>query len=181
MVERIAPSESPVGHWYLVQTKPAAERIARDNLLRQGYEIYLPCVARAVRMCGGWRERVAALFPRYLFMRVLEGRQSLGPARSSVGVAGIVRFGTRYAVVPEGIVEDLRNREDPATHLHRIARRSHWTPGEPVDIRSGPFDGLRGIFEREAGTERIVILLRLLGQEVSVGVPAHCVVPGHAA
>src|SRR5689334_5221168 len=96
--------------WYLVYTKPAGEGTARDNLSRQAYEVYLPRVLEPVRRGGRWLERIAALFPRYLFVRLNEGWQSLGPVRSSVGVSGVVRFGSRYAVVPDALVSGLQAR-----------------------------------------------------------------------
>src|SRR5262245_51547692 len=97
--------------WYLVHTKPAAEKTAQVNLERQGYEVYLPRLARPERRSGRLRERVVALFPRYLFLRLRDGVQSLGPVRSSIGVDGIVRFGARFAIVPEEVVGGLRARE----------------------------------------------------------------------
>jgi transcriptional antiterminator RfaH len=167
--------------WYLVHTKPAAESIAGANLGRQQYEVYLPRVVHPVQRGGRCRDRITALFPRYLFLRLNEGLQSLGPVRSSVGVTGIVRFGLDYAVVPDQIVSGLQAREDPCTGLHRMAPPPALVPGETVGISAGPFDGLQGIFEREAGADRVIVLLRLLGREVSVRVPAQFVQGRYAA
>jgi len=126
---------------------------------------------------GRWRERITALFPRYLFVRLEEGRQSLSPVRSTVGVADVVRFGLRYAAVPDEVVCDLRGRADPQSGLHRLGRRSPFPCGSHVRIAAGPFDGLEGVFEREAGAERVVVLLNLLGQDAAVRIPAGFVVP----
>jgi transcriptional antiterminator RfaH len=163
--------------WYLVQTKPSSETIAQTNLLRQGYEVYLPRLLQPVRRAGRWRDRIVALFPRYLFVRLIEGSQSLSPVRSSVGVASVVRFGFRYAEVPDRIVSDLKSRSDPDSGLHRMQRPTLFTPGARVRITTGAFDGLEGVFEREVGADRVDVLLQLLGQEASVRVPAGFVVP----
>jgi transcriptional antiterminator RfaH len=167
--------------WYLVHTKPGGELTAQANLSRQNYEVYLPRILQPSRRDGRWRDRIAALFPRYLFLRLHEGWQSLGPVRSSVGVSGIVRFGLQYAVVPDEIVSGLRAREEPDTGLHRMTRPPALTPGETVGINGGPFDGLQGIFERDAGADRVIVLLRLLGHEVAVRVPGQFVQSGRAA
>jgi transcriptional antiterminator RfaH len=163
--------------WYLIHTKPLSEGIAQANLERQGYEVYLPRAAQAVRCHGHWQDRIVALFPRYLFLRLNEGRQSLGPVRFTMGVASVVRFGFKYTIVPDQVIRDLRARADAATGLHRLGRVSRLAPGTPVRIRSGPFDGLDGVFEREAGAERVVVLLNLLGQAVSAYVPGNSVRP----
>lgn len=154
--------------WYLIQTKPSGEALAESNLGRQGYELYLPRVLQRVRSRGTWRQRIVALFPRYLFLQLNEGLQALAPVRSTLGVAQVVRFGARYTVVPDEVICDLRSRADPATGLHRLSPTCILTPGAAVRIRAGAFEGIEAVFEREAGTDRVVVLLKLLGQFASV-------------
>lgn len=166
--------------WYLIHTKPSAEALAETHLDRQGYQVYLPRIAQAVLRGGRWRERIGALFPGYLFLRLNEGRQALAPVRFTTGVANVVRFGSRYTVVPEQIIRDLRARADPVSGLHRLNRPRELLPGTPVRIRMGPLDGLEGIFERVAGEDRIVVLLKLLGQCASVCVPVDSVLLARA-
>ena len=163
--------------WYLIHTKPLSEGLAQANLERQEYEAYLPRATQAVRCKGHWQDRIVALFPRYLFLRLNEGRQSLGPVRFTMGVASVVRFGSKYTIVPDQVIRDLFARADPATGLHRLGRAWGLSAGAPVRIRNGPFDGLDGVFEREAGAERVVVLLNLLGQAVSAYVPGDSVRP----
>jgi len=50
-----------------------------------------------------------------------------------------------------------------------------------VQIKLGPFDGLEGVFEREAGADRVVVLLKLLGHTARVQVPMDSVAPSSAA
>jgi transcriptional antiterminator RfaH len=163
--------------WYLIHTKPLSECLAQTNLERQRYEVYLPRATQAVRCNGHWQSRIVALFPRYLFLRLNEGLQSLGPVRFTIGVANVVRFGSKYTIVPDAVIRDLLARADATTGLHRLRRSSRVAPGTPVRIRKGPFDGLEGVFEREAGAERVVVLLNLLGHAVSAHVPGDCVRP----
>ncbi len=56
--------------WYLIHTKPARETTAADHLERQGFKTFLPRTRRQVRHAGRWRERIEAMFPRYLFVRL---------------------------------------------------------------------------------------------------------------
>jgi transcriptional antiterminator RfaH len=162
--------------WYLIHTKPGREEVAEFNLLRQSYQVYYPRLLRPTRHRGNWIDQVASLFPRYLFLR-LAPSQDLGPVRSTVGVTNIVRFGYAYAVVPGRIVEDLRTRADPETGLHRLQRYLQFAPGSNVRVVAGVFDGLEGVFQRESGDERVVLLLGLLGRDTRVEVPARFVVP----
>jgi transcriptional antiterminator RfaH len=167
--------------WYLIHTKPVREEVAEENLRRQGYELYLPRMLQRMRRRGRWCECIVPLFPRYLFLQLREGQQALSPIRSSVGVAGIVRFGMRYAIVPQQIVTQLRLRADPESGLHSLAKEPSLARGATVRITAGPFAGLDGVFEREAGAARVVVLLNLLGQDAAVRIPADAVAPSYAA
>ena len=166
--------------WYLIHTKPASEDVALRNLMRQHYEVYLPRVLQSVRRAGRRCERIGPLFPRYLFLQLNEGYESLGPVASTVGVRGVVRFGSRYTIVPDRVIGDLQARADPVTGLHRLNCGAKLKPGVRVRIRLGPFDGLEGVFEREAGADRVVVLLELLGQKAPVCVPADCIMLSQA-
>ena len=155
--------------WFLVLTKASSEQLATTHLARQGFETYLPRLQRRTLRHARWVNRVVSLFPRYVFVRLDVRHQALAPIRSTRGVASIVRFGDEAAVVPDPVVESLMRRADPATGLHQLAddrpRR-----GAPVCVIGGPLAGLEGIFERDMGEERAVILLSLLGRHTPVAV-----------
>jgi transcriptional antiterminator RfaH len=163
--------------WYLVQTKPSGESTAASNLERQGYEVYYPRLIRTVRRAGYRREAVVPLFPRYLFVRLSNLQQSLAPVRSTLGVAGVVRFGLDYAMVPSSVVHGLICRADPVSGLHRLNVSKSLPRGARIRIAEGVFRGLEGLFERDLGVDRVLVLLQLLGRPTSIAVPTDCVVP----
>lgn len=173
--ERQSPSR-----WFLVLTKTSREELARINLDRQGYAVYYPRLLRRTLYRGRWTERIVPLFPRYLFVQLDTSCQALAPVRSTLGVVDIVRFGSEPALVPDSIVAELRGRADTATGLHRLDGHA-LEHGAAVSVISGVFAGLDGIFEREVGEQRVVVLLRLLGQETAVRVPSGFVCPRVAA
>jgi transcriptional antiterminator RfaH len=165
----------PTLQWYLIHTKPLAERLAQANLERQGYCTYLPQVRhmRLYRQTPAFR--VAALFPRYLFLRLAVGQQSLQPIHSTIGVSNLVRFGMRCAIVRDEVIEQLRSRADPVTGVHTLQPFARFARGTRVRIKAGPFCGIDGIFEREDGAERVTILLTLLGEERPLQFPTELV------
>src|SRR5580700_3557068 len=161
--------------WYLVRTKPSREAVAQTNLERQGFEVYCP---RLTESSGNLlTERVTALFPGYLFLQLAEGSQSLRPVQSTIGVANVVRFGLQYTVVPEAVIRGLRMRADPVTGMHRLTGPPMLTVGASVRVCAGAFEGFEGIFQRPSGVDRVVVLLRLLGHDAAVRVPARYVHP----
>jgi transcriptional antiterminator RfaH len=160
--------------WHLLFTKPLGELIAAGNLERQGYRVYYPRVRQRVLQHRVWREAISSLFPRYLFVQLNASVQSLAPIRSTLGVCSVRRFGVEYAVVPDGVVADLKHRGDPQSGL----RSSVFNRGNTVRIIGGPLAGLDGIFGSHEAQDRIVNLLNLLGaREPDHKVAASSIVP----
>lgn len=172
-------TNSPL-RWHLVLTKPRGEQTAKTHLERQGYRVYFPRVQQKLMKRGAWRETISALFPRYLFVQLNATIQSLGPMRSTLGVASVVRFGTEFITVPESIVDGLIAREDQ-TGVHRMSLAPLYQPGAAIRVLEGAFAGLEGMFEREAANDRVLILLNMLGSETRLKVPAASIAPAESS
>ena len=149
--------------WYVVYCKPHQEAVAEENLLRQGFRVYLPRIRITRRRRGQWVDVVEALFPRYVFIQIDPTRRSTVSVRSTRGVVGLVRFGAQPATVPDEVIDVLLQREDPATGLHEDNRALFCT-GDPVKLVDGPLAGMEGIFAKEDGERRVTVLLELLGK-----------------
>ena len=150
--------------WYLVYTKGNQERVARENLERQGYSTYLPLMTIRRRRSGKMATRAAPMFPRYLFIQLSEGTDDWGPIRSTVGVANLVRFAERAARIPDDLIVALRRSEDEEG-LHQAPSRSVW-PGDRVRIEEGVFAGYEAIFQAKSGQDRVLLLLEIAGNSV---------------
>ncbi len=156
--------------WFAVLTKPRAESIASTHLRRQGFEV-LDCRLRKSRPgAEGLREQVEPLFPRYVFLRSCASGQTLGPVRSTRGVAGVVRFGNRTPTVPEAVIDALRARQDHSGCV-QLDPPGSMSPGDRVQVRQGPLYGLEGVFETECSLNRVRLLVEVLGAPVRVTLP----------
>lgn len=161
--------------WYAALCKPRREALAEANLVNQGYRVYLPRIATQHRRAGKWVDTVEPLFPRYLFVGAGNERHSLAPVRSTLGVSDLVRFGGQPATIPESVVESLRAKLDSSTEAS--ARRSLFKLGAKVEFRAGPFTGLDGVCQVEAGDDRVFVLLEFLGKINKVKVCRDWLVP----
>jgi transcriptional antiterminator RfaH len=173
--ELAAMALQPALQWVLVLTKPLHERVAEENLQRQGYGVYYPRLLRRQWHGARWLERIVALFPRYLFVHFDVRSQSLAPVGSTKGVAQVVRFGAQPAVVPPTVIEHLQRQADPCSGLHRLRKQAAPKAGSPVSIVAGALRGLEAVFEREDGEDRVIVLLKLLGATTSVRLPSRCI------
>jgi len=152
-----------IERWYAVCCKPRQESVAEVNLLRQGFQVYLPRIRLRQRRRGQWIDAVEVLFPRYTFIRVDPLRRSMATVRSTRGAVGLVRFGGQPAVVPDAVMEALLQREDAASGLHQDSRPL-FSAGEVVKLVDGPLAGMEGIFTEQDGDKRVIVLLELLGK-----------------
>lgn len=159
--------------WYLIYTKPRQERLAGDNLERQGYPAYLPLVATRRRREGRIAKVTEALFPRYLFVRLSPERDDWRPIRSTLGVVALVSFGDVPARVPDALVDMLRGREDP-TGLQDLPP-VQLNPGDRVRVVEGALAGYEGVLRGRSGPDRVVVLLDIIGRANQVHVPVELV------
>ncbi len=162
-------AQSALKYWYAVYSKPRQEAVAAENLDRQGFTTWLPLIRRAQRRKGRWVDLTEPLFPRYLFLRVDVGRQDMAPIRSTRGVSGLVRMGGVPAVVPDAVVEGLLGAMEQTGGVYEAPRKPLHR-GDRVRVLDGPFEGVQGIFQAENGSERVVVLLDLIGQQNRVSI-----------
>lgn len=155
--------------WFVVCCKPRQELIAQENLLRQGFRVYLPRIQVKRRRRGQWFDVAEVLFPRYIFIQLDPVKNSIAPVRSTRGVVGLVRFGGQPAVVADEIMEALFQRENLASGFHQDDRPM-FCVGEPVKLVEGPLAGMEGVFVQEDGEKRVTVLLELLGKANEVRV-----------
>lgn len=161
--------------WFAVCCKPRQELVAQENLLRQGYRVYLPRIRIKRRRKGQWLDVIEVLFPRYLFIQVDPSETSIAPVRSTRGVAGLVRFGGQPAVIADEIMDALRLREDAESGVHQDTSPL-FCKGEQVKLSAGPLAGMEGVFVEEDGEKRVIVLLELLGHANKIRVDRDLIV-----
>ena len=158
--------------WYAVHTKPRQEIVAKENLQRQGFPVYLPCIQVARRKKDSWQNMIEPLFPRYLFIQSDSETENLAPIRSTRGVSDLVRFGYQLVPVPDGLIAGMKAMEDQKSGLY-IPKSRLFTAGDEVIITEGPFAEMKGIYNCDLGEQRAIILLECLGRLNTLIVSRH--------
>ncbi len=152
--------------WYAVFTKSASESVAEANLERQGFHAWCPRIAATRSGVGR-----APLFPRYLFVELDLDAAPWRSVNGTFGVVGFVQFGPRPSALPVGVIEALQERQGK-NGLIELPKQAPFKPGDNVAIEAGPFLHQVGIYEGMAGASRAHVLMRILGGEVRVKLPA---------
>lgn len=157
------PKNQRDAEWYLLQSKPHQEQRALENLRNQGFECFMPLYSRE-RLRRGKREKIEEpLFPRYLFIRLDSIVSNWSVLRSTYGVTNIVRFGEQPARVPDAVIEAIAKRQHANVQIFQS--------GDLVRITDGAFAGLEGVFERDDGDERVLILMELMARQQRLSFP----------
>jgi len=155
----------------LIVTKPQSEFKAQENLERQGYKTYLPTVQSSRRRNGKHIKHTEVFFPRYIFIYLNKETDNWSPIRSTIGVAGMVRFGGMPAVVPENMIANLKNNENEFG-LQSLEKKE-LKLGDKIQIIDGPFEGYKAIYQKMKSTERVSVLLDIVGKNTQVTLSVH--------
>jgi transcriptional antiterminator RfaH len=153
--------------WYVVQTQGHAEMKAAWHLARQGFQTYLPRYLKRRRHARRVEMLPAPLFPRYLFVAVDMATQRWRSISSTIGVTQLVCAGDVPAPVPRQVIEALKQREDDQG-LIMLSPQPNFTAGDKIRILDGSFADCIGLFEDMRDSQRVSVLLDLLGRKVRV-------------
>lgn len=161
-----------MSRWYLLLTKPREDARAQEHLLNQGYEIFRPMLRHHTLQKGVQKTLVESLFPRYIFIRLDEHASNWARLRSTRGVAALVKFNDMPAVVPDALLQELKSSVGADDILDRTSVQPElFRQGQEVEITDGSFYGLRAIVKAQSGTERVVVLLNMLGSQQALTLP----------
>jgi transcriptional antiterminator RfaH len=153
--------------WYVVQSQPNAEQKAIAHLERQGFVTYLPRYLKRRRHARRVDIVAAPLFPRYLFVTVDLTLQRWRSIFSTVGVSRIICNGDVPTAISDKVVEILKAREDGGGFV-RLDRRPNYRAGDKIRVLDGVFADCFGLYEGMKDSDRVAILLDLLGRKVRV-------------
>ena len=145
-------------NWYLIKTKSQQEKKAVENLRNQDYETFCP-MAKI-------NNKKVVLFPGYLFILLDKKNQNWSPIRSTKGVSHFVRFGLAFAQTHSSVIEFIRSNQE--TTSEKLIELNKFKSGDKIQITEGVFKNLVGIFQCYKADDRVILLLKLLGNEQSL-------------
>ena len=125
----------------------------------------------AAAPCASCRARAGSAIPANLFVGIDMATQRWRSIFSTVGVSRLICGGDAPQAVPDRIVDALRAREDEAG-LVRLDLRPSFRSGDKICVLDGALAGCFGLYEGMKDSERVAVLLDLLGRKVRVIVDA---------
>lgn len=157
-----AAPPDPDAAWWVLHTKPRAEKALGDRLLRAAVPFFLPQYAKV--LSGGGRRRTSylPLFPGYVFLR---------GSPDDRGKALATGFVANSLPVP-----DQDTLQGQLAQVYRVMTQdiAACSPevdprvGTVVEITEGPFAGMTGRVTQVEGGYRFVVEVEFIGRGVGV-------------
>jgi len=159
--------------WAAVNTQPHRERVARDNLERQGFSTFCPFIRRRRSHARRVEDVLRPLFPGYLFVS-MGSDEGWRPILSTYGVRTLVRCGDRPSLVDQRFIQALRAREVDGAIVRPPVP---YQIGQQVQVVTGPCDGLVATILGLDEKDRITVLLDLMSRRVKAHLDSTQIVP----
>ena len=149
------------GLWYLLRCLSRQEKALAADLQQGGAGCFLPLL-RSIRYHGNRKAVVhLPMFPGYVFMRGSIERVSDGNCARRI--ASIIKV-----VDQKRLDTELRNIHMACFQRAPLRPYPYLREGVRVEVRTGPFRGMRGMIESLGARERLILQVNMLGRAVSV-------------
>jgi transcriptional antiterminator RfaH len=169
-------------HWFLLYTKPRAEKRVAVELQHKGYEVFLP-LQRTLKVWSDRKKWVEEpLFKSYLFIRT-QLEANFYNILNTAGVVKFISFQSTPAIVDPseirlvkmllGEYSDLVPSNQFENCNREIDESRQWGEGEEVIIIAGPLSGTIGKLITIRTGKKMLIELQSIKQNILVTIPQH--------
>jgi len=168
LFDRDAPESQT---WTCVYTRPRWEKRLARWLAASEQPYFLPTFPRRTHSHRRVRTSQLPLFPGYVFVK---GDRTKGEFRDSKAVVGLLKPDSVHQA--EQLHLDLLNIWRTLRSGSHLELTPRLVPGQWVEVVSGPLKGIRGVFEKWAQGNRMIIGIDMLNVGVTLELPDSCVV-----
>ena len=149
--------------WYALYTRPRHEKKVAEFLNEKKQEVFLPLIKTMRQLKDRKREVELPLFASYIFSK-FEYKERFSILETH-GIIKIVNFKGIPATVPDWQIESLKAiLENPES----LRLENYFKQGDLVEVKNGPFKGMRGTVKQLKGESRLTITVEGIMQSISV-------------
>ena len=157
-------SDAPKMGWFVAQLRPNGLAKARAHLRRQRFESFSPERMGTRPHQGRLMQRRQPLFPGYLFVQFDPATPGWTAINSTRGIGRLLlQDPRRPRPLPESLIAGLQARCGPDELLKPA---DDLEVGEQIRILSGPFADFITQVDQIPDSERVGVLLDLMGRDV---------------
>ena len=149
--------------WIIIKTKRSKELWAKENLIRQKFDVYIPLTYRIKKVFDKIKTTKSPLFEGYIFVKNESPDSRLLKINNTMGVNSILSFSNKKSILPEKYIEKLKLLEDNNGTIS-ILKFKKLIEGKIYKILHGPFKGLNGMFHQALNNKNIILILNIFMQ-----------------
>ncbi len=144
--------------WYVIYTKPRAEKKVFDRLLDVGVETYLPLYTTIRKWSDRKKKVEVPLFNSYIFVKILA--KDYLKVLEVVGVVRFIYYVQKLAVVRQKEIDAIKRFLNKTEGLKIKVEK-----GDRVEIATGPMEGVYGKVIR-IGKNKLVLQIEQLNMSL---------------
>ncbi len=154
-------------NWYVLYTKPKAEKSAETSLQKKGFETYLPCISTIRQWSDRKKKVIEPMFKSYLFVRT--SAQLLYQTLQDDFIVYAIKFNNTPAIVREEEIDVIKKIEIGCSNIEVVDHI--YQKGEYVKIIDGPFKGTSGILCKNKDKNKVAIKINSLAHFIIIEIP----------
>ncbi len=152
--------------WFPFYTRSRFEKKSYDNLIKSGYEAYLP-LQQKVRQWSDRKKIVAMpLFSSYIFVRTLNNR--LFDVLNVNGIVRYISFNGQPAIIRDSEIDIIRKILSNYTEIEVVDGIIE--AGTEIILTSGAFQGYKGKVVKLKNKNKVVIEIASINKSILVTV-----------
>lgn len=152
--------------WFVARLKPNGFVTAKLNLQKQGYRTFMPMRETEVRHARKVKAVMRPFFPGYIFVSFDPEIAQWRVINSTYGVSGLIMRGVNSPQMASlDLMEPLLAR---CGECDLVLPSEILAPGDVVKVINGPFKDIIATIESLSNSDRIAVLLDLMGRATRV-------------
>ena len=162
--------------WFILQFKSNSHHQATKNLIRQGFEIFLPLHDTTSRNVSRFVTTTQPLFPGYMFIKFDRTESKWHKIKNTYGVSRLVTFNSILKSIPTSFVDNLMKRYNLSSKLMPLQKLKK---GDQIKVLNGPFANFIATVETYESDQRVWLLMDLMGRKSKIQTQADAVQPSN--
>ena len=155
--------------WLVVRYKINEYQRFIKNLQNQDIQFYIPRIFINTKKDN---IKLEILFPGYGFIQ--SAQTNFQALRNTLGLLNIIKFGDRFAVVENSMINQFKQLECSSKIQPIIDKQ--FIVGDEIFVNSGPFKGYMSKIMSVPKRDRITILISILGTKRILTIPTSSLV-----
>ena len=142
-------------NWYVFYVTAKHERKAENLLIRDGYTCYLPIISVVKQWTHRKKHVEEPLFKSYIFVKTK--KNEIYSVLQTPSIISYIRFSGEPAIISQGHIDLIKDLIQNKTKFNISNERVR--VGEQIVLKSGPFEGEKGIVKEIRGTKKLLVVL----------------------